>query len=225
MPFLVLTNQPKLRLTSPTSGISWPDLKRYRENLEHRVDSVRNTNGLDHTTDLRAIPVSPAALKNLIASAQDGDYLVGHYYCEPKDNLYTNLNVALCIKKKRTTGSDDEIVNKFVIDNQGNRINDYLTLFGHYKDRRQDIVNSGRTNEFDADKEGRAHLIDTNLRYTIDLLCDARATLYLYFILDEDGPGSTKNLSVVLADREVNFETESNGPIAYDHGTQCCPLN
>jgi hypothetical protein len=225
MPFLVITNQSKIKLASPGSGISWPDLKRYRENLEKRVHSVRITNGLDHTADLRAIPVSPAALKALIDRADDGDYLVGHYYCESKGNRYASLNAALCIKKKRTTEPDDEIVDNFVIDTQGNQIANYLTIFGHYKDRRQEILDSKKTDEFDADKEGRAHLIDINLRNTIDLLRDARDILFLYFILDEDGPVNKKNLSIVLADREIVFENQSNGPIAYDHGTQCCPLS
>jgi hypothetical protein len=225
MPFLVLTNQSKIKLASPSSGISWSDLKRYRENLEKRVHSVRITNGLDHTADLRAIPVSPTALKALVDGAGNGDYLVGHYYCEPKGNRYSNLNIALCIKKRRTAEADDEIVNNFVIDTQGKQITNYLTVFGHYKDRRQEILDSKKTDEFDADKEGRAHLIDINLRNTIYLLCEARDILYLYFILDEDGPGNKKNLSVVLVDREVVFENQSNGPIAYDHGTQCCPLS
>ncbi|MCF0069495.1 hypothetical protein LZD49_03370 [Dyadobacter sp. CY261] len=210
---------------APGPGIKWEDVQRYRKNFEDRVADVFKTNGLDHSGDLRPIELDPDVLDTLVDSATDGHYLVAHYYCDGPP-LYENLNVALCIKRRRAGSEpDDDIINSHVIDTHGNPLANFPKKIENYKNRRDEIINSGKTHAFDFDKEGRGHLINTDLRFVITLLKQSRDKLYLYFILDNQAPGENSTLSVVLADQLLDFSNPNPvDVIVYDHGTQCCPL-
>lgn len=224
MPFLTPSISGHLKSIGNFKIIPWIDLQRYRADFRNRVIRLKDNNGIDHLSDLRAIELDIEAFNQLIQNAANGDYLVAQYYCDSERNKDKNLNVALCIKR-RIAGSDDKIIDNKVIDSFGTTMEeDFFKDITRFYLGRRDRIKATLNREFDFDKEGRAHLIDDDLKEIVRLLHKSGNNLFLYFILD-DKLDNKKTLSVVFADQKIKFKEFFFGdPVAYDHGTACCPI-
>lgn len=205
--------------------IEWEVLQEYRAKFARRVDQIQDATGLDFTSDLRAIELRTHFFNDLIQNAEDGHYLVALYFCDPTQNEYRSLNVGLCIKRKGEDGNEDVIIGGKIYDCFGTPINlDYFpSLHSNYLARRAKI-NHRFPGALEFDREGRAHLINEDMKLTVQKLFDNGNEMYVYFILD-DFLDAKETLSVVFADQKINFEDfPFDDPDGYDHGTACCPI-
>ncbi|WP_041735512.1 hypothetical protein [Dyadobacter fermentans] len=146
-------------------------------------------------------------------------------------------------KEKKIIGRDDTAKSKiYWADGREVTTGDLKIGKDSYLGRRKKIVNDLHIPDFQSDREGRAHLITRDMKKVVQKMYDDNEVFqangqkeykpfYAYFILDDVLGEQT--LSVVFAVSEITTELEvtkidgewvDDPPVAYDHGTACCPI-
>lgn len=237
MPFIIRKTSQTVKTKGSWKLIPIEDLRRYRKLfVERHQKLITQPNSLDFRDDFLSLTIDFNFFNTLVQQAQIGHYLVVHFVCDPSEQNFKNLDVALCIKEKGGNGpGKDKIVGK-IYTSEGKVITEdvFCKARGNYNDRLKLIAASSA--DFANDRKGRAHEITEEMKVKVDEMGQETDTVYIYFIIDNYLNGQ-ETISVVFSDTEINFEIPAilvEKSImaadldkifdAYDHGTACCPI-
>jgi len=163
------------------------------------------------------------ALKTLVVDAKAGHYFVSQFICDSEAEGFGNLRLAFCIKQKKSdTEKADTIISCSQYDSKGDLflldLKDFKELkekMANYYKRKSYIYHTYQNEEFEIDKRGRAHEINSEIQTFFNSI----KSLYTCFICDEIGLSPAFSEVALKSDSSINLDD----PI-YDHGSGCCPI-
>jgi hypothetical protein len=241
MPFIIKSSQAKQFSLLDWEEIDIKKIYDYRRDFKTRHTKLKKR-GLDFTNETKHVLVDTEVFNTLIQSAATGHYLVVQYLCQAKDRGFKDLTIALCIRRKRTVEPDD-IPESLVFWADGREVtqSDLKKGAESYIGRKKKIKDEIGIPDYESDTKGRAHLITQTMKKVVQKMHDDNEVtganglkyykhFYAYFILDSKL--GSKALSVAFAVSEITTELRTlvksdwvrDPPVAYDHGTACCPI-
>lgn len=217
---------------TPDESSNWKKIDPY-DFIVYREKFITRHSGLEgcakinwkEETDLTEISGdSLTALKSLIVDARPGHYFVAQFICDSEIEGFGNLRLAFCIKQKKTDAEKaDPIISCSQYDSKGNKLflqgslgfKELNEKMLNYYRRKSYIYTIHKNEEFEIDKRGRAHEINSEIQTFFNDI----KSLYTCFIYDEIG------LSPAFSELEIKFDSliSPDDPI-YDHGSGCCPI-
>lgn len=211
----------------------WRNLSDYQSSFSARHENLRVHYHLDFGSDCNPIELDLQFFYDLIRCPEyTGHYLVAQYVCDSGANGYKNLGIVLCVKRLRNEGEEEDEIISPIFKPNGDIVADFdfLKWICNYIKRRLVIANAGN-GDFKWDREGRAHKIGDGMRATVAAIIKDRPyddqgrlkPMYLYFVIDSP-PQENPTISVAFASDLLSDLLVAGPPVAYDHGTACCPI-